>query len=173
MKLYLFLSIVIIACLLAVMPSYAISADLVQGIAKLKGQLADGTTVKAELRTMKVTPKYPYKHAFMWGGDETAVPKTVITAIDVRIGNEKIFVPLSAYSDLGDPRQTSLENMEHGFKLIITGGDAAVSYKRCLYLTRKTFSAERLRMVNFLMRCGRRRFIHLLARMMKDRNPII
>jgi len=126
------------------MPSYAISADLVQGIAKLKGQLTDGTTVKAELRTIKVTPKYPYKHAFMWGGDETAVPKTVITAIDVRIGSEKIFVPLSAYSDLGDPHQTSLENMEHGFKLIITGGDAAVSYKAVLVFDKENIQRRKV-----------------------------
>lgn len=133
-----FLSIVGIVSLLSVMPSYVSSADFIQGIAKLSSQLTDGSSVQVEVRTMKLTPQYPYKNAFMWGGDmrgrdEVLMPKTVITAMDVRINNEKIFLPLSAYSDLGNPYQVSLEKAERGFRLVITGrGGTATSYKAVL-----------------------------------------
>lgn len=91
----LFLSIMCISILLSIALSDANGAEFIRGVAKLSGQLTDGVSVKVEVRTMKLTPQYPFKDAFLWGGDvrgagEVLMPKTAIAAIDVRIGNEKI-----------------------------------------------------------------------------------
>lgn len=118
--------------LLAVTPSYGNCENFSQGVAKLSGVMPGGVRIKSDIQTIKVNSEYPYARAFSWGGDERVAPKTIIKAIDVLIGDEHIGVPLSAYSDLGDPRQALLEVTRHGFKLIIIGGDAAVSYKAVL-----------------------------------------
>jgi hypothetical protein len=127
MKKHSFLSVAIVVGLLAIMSRYSSGEDFVEGIARLSGQLADGTPVKIEVRTMKLNAQFPYKDASMWGSaavDESKVvmPKTAIRAIDVRVGDDKLFVPLSAYCDLGDPSQISFEKAECGFKLILMGG---------------------------------------------------
>src|SRR6185369_545721 len=128
------LSSILAITLLTVLPSYVCSANFVQGVTKLNSHLSDGTPVKVEVQTKNVSSQYPYKNAFMWGGDmqgegKVLMPKTVITTINVQIGKQKNFVPLSAYCDLGDPHQATLEKAEHGFKLIIIGGETASLYK--------------------------------------------
>lgn len=137
MMIRLFLNVIAIMSLL--MTSTSVSgADFSQGIAKLNDNLKDGTPIKIEVRTGELTSQYPYKDALMWGGDmqsetEVIMPKTFITEMDIRIGNKKIIVPLSAYSDLGNPFQILYEKAESGFKLIIEGrGGTGTSYKAVL-----------------------------------------
>lgn len=138
MKRYLFFSTMIVMALSMVVPPFVDGAEFVQGVARLSGQLKNGTTVKIEIRTMKLTPQYPYAHAFVWGGDfesrsEVIMPKNVIAAIDIQIGDEKMIVPLSAYSDLGNPYQASFEKTDRGFRLIIAGrGGTSTPYTAVL-----------------------------------------
>jgi len=123
---------VIILSLIIAFPYHVNSAEFVQDTIELNDHLADAESIKIIVRKITLTRQYPYKNALMWGGDVSVFPKNVIAAIDVRIGNEKIIVPLSAFCDLGDPHHASLEKAERGFKLIVSGGDAAVSYKAAL-----------------------------------------
>lgn len=138
MRVRLFLKIIVVLSFFGLLTTNVIGAEFSQGIAKLSGNLKDGTPVKIEVRKGKLMPQYPYKGAFMWGGDmrsetEVIMPKTFVTAMDVRIGNKKSIVPLSAYSDLGNPYQISYERTESGFKLIIEGrGGTGTSYKAVL-----------------------------------------
>lgn|SRR5574337_19056 len=138
MKIHLFFSSVIIAALSSVTPTFVSGAEFTQGIARVSGQLTNGATVQVEIRTMKLTNQYSYTHAFMWGGDikgprEVIMPKNVIAAMDVQIGKERVLIPLSAYSDLGNPYQVSFEKVDRGFKLIIAGrGGTSTSYKAIL-----------------------------------------
>lgn len=138
MIVHLFLGIIAIISFVSVSSQNAISAEFVNGIVELSDRLTDGTPIKVKVQKMNLSPDYPYKHAFMWGGDmrgegEVLMPKTAISAMDVRIGKEKILVPLSAYSDLGNPYQVSLEKADRRFKLIIAGrGGTATSYKAVL-----------------------------------------
>ncbi len=120
------------------MPSYARCEEFIQGVAKLSNQLADGTSVKIEVRSKKLMPKYPYERAFLWGGDmmgkdKVIMPKTIISMVDIKVGNESVLVPLSAYSDLGNPYQILFEKTKRGFRLIIEGeGGTDTSYKAVL-----------------------------------------
>lgn len=71
----------------------------------------------------------------MWGGDEEnlSLPKKIIHSVTVVKNKQKIFIPLSAYSDLGDPNYIELKPLSgKKFQLIITGSDAAGSYKATL-----------------------------------------
>jgi len=129
MKARLFLAIATTVSLLSAAIPCALGAEFTRDVVALSDRLANGTSVTVKLQKAKLTPQYPYKHASMWGGDLSVMPKTVITSIDVLIGKGKTYVPLSAYSDLGDPGQVLLEKTQRGFKLHITGGDAASSYK--------------------------------------------
>ncbi|MCC7201063.1 MAG: hypothetical protein IT393_00120 [Nitrospirae bacterium] len=147
---HLFFSNVIITTLAIVMPTFVNGAEFIQGVVQLGGQLRDGTAVKIDMRTVKLTPQYPYAHAFMWGGDfesrsEVIMPKNVIAAINIQIGNEKMFVPLSAYSDLGNPYQASFEKTDRGFRLIIAGrGGTSTPYKAVLEFNNENIQRRRI-----------------------------
>lgn len=138
MRIHLFIKILALLGFLSLASTNVSGAEFSQGVAKLGGNLKDGTPVKIEVRKGKLTPQYPYKDAFMWGGDmqsetKVIIPKTFVTAMDIRIGNKKSIVPLSAYSDLGNPYKISYEKTESGFKLIIEGrGGTGTSYKAIL-----------------------------------------
>jgi hypothetical protein len=65
--------------------------------------------------------------------------------LEVKVGGKPIFVPLSAFADLGNPRKVRIESRkEKGrFAVILTGGDAATSYSATLEF-RDNLLSERL-----------------------------
>ena len=128
----LFLSIVATLFLLGCIPQNVSGVDFSKGSVRLTNHLTDGSLVEVVVQKENLGTQYPYRHAFIWGGDESLMPKTVITALRIEIGTNSIVTPLSAYSNLGDPRLVSLEKMQSGFKIIIVGGDAAGSYEAVL-----------------------------------------
>jgi hypothetical protein len=138
------LFLVAIISLFYVIPLPANGAEFIKDVIKLSDSLTDGTPVKIEVRKVKISSRYPYPHAFIWGGDELDMPKTVITALDILSGTEKIYVPLSAYSDLGDPNQVSLERTQKGFQIIIQGGEAASSYKAVLVFNHENIKRRKV-----------------------------
>lgn len=105
-------------------------ASFVDGRATITKHVASGD-LKVTVKTSK-TGGSPFKEGFRWGGEDSVAPATLITSVAVQIGAEKLFVPLSAYSDLGDPRQISLKPNAAGFELTIAGGDAGVAYNAVL-----------------------------------------
>lgn len=116
------------------------SASLVDGVATITKHVA-GDDLKVTVKTSK-TADGLFKEGFRWGGEDAMAPPTLITSIVVRSGTDKLFVPLSAYSDLGDPRRISLKPSANGFELAIAGGDAGVAYNAVLvfedgWLTRR------------------------------------
>jgi hypothetical protein len=124
-------------------------ADFSQGVLKISDNMNEGTPVQIEVNTGDTRSQYPYRDAFMWGGDmrseeEVVLPRNVITSMNIRIGNKKCIVPFSAYSDLGNPRQISFENTSLGFQLIIIGGDAGSSYKAVLVFNREDIERRKV-----------------------------
>ena len=91
----------------------------------------DGVDIKVSVKTRK-TDDSPYKEGFRWGGEGSSAAPTMITLVVVQRGAERLFVPLSAYSDLGDPRKIFLKSRTVGFELDIFGGDAGVAYNATL-----------------------------------------
>ncbi|WP_342133593.1 hypothetical protein [Hydrogenophaga sp. OTU3427] len=62
-----------------------------------------------------------------WGA-ENACPSLNLVAIEVLERDDPIFVPRSAFSDLGSPYFASLHKLRVGFELLLKGGDASTSY---------------------------------------------
>lgn len=71
--------------------------------------------------------------SWRWGA-EGICPKSFVGALEVKLGGMPLFVPLSAFADLGNPRTVSIElHKEKGrFAVVLTGGDAANSYSATL-----------------------------------------
>jgi hypothetical protein len=62
-----------------------------------------------------------------WGA-ENVCPKRTIVNLTVSVAKENLFIPRSAFADLGNPRSILLKTDSKKFVLIIYGGDAATSY---------------------------------------------
>lgn len=63
-----------------------------------------------------------------WGA-ENSCPRLAIMAIEVVDKGASIFVPRSAFADLGLPRSATLRKVSTGFELLVQGGDGATSYE--------------------------------------------
>lgn len=71
--------------------------------------------------------------SWRWGA-ENACPNAVIGSVELRINEELVFVPISAFADLGNPRVVQIDQRKgkDRFAVILVGGDAATSYKATL-----------------------------------------
>lgn len=85
-------------------------------------------SVRVALWLTKIGNTFPYKDALLWGGDVDVLPQQVVSAVEVSDGDQMIFVPLSAYGDLGDVKLASLDPTARGFTLNLHGGATATSY---------------------------------------------
>lgn len=113
------------------------SADIVQakGNTEVSISLPNSVSVKASIVTVELPREYIYSDAFRWGGDNHQPPKFVVKEIKVARNGHEIFIPLSAFSDIGEPRHIKLEAVpksQSNFRLIIRGGDAGGSYSATL-----------------------------------------
>ena len=109
------------------------SGDIfVDNKAELTTTIKEGTSVRVVIQKMAIASGYPITSGFLWGGDDAELPKTLVVSVQVWIDNEKIFVPMSSYSDLGNPRTASLKKIRKGFEIKIGGGDAAGGYSATL-----------------------------------------
>lgn len=79
---------------------------------------------------------YPYLDALLWGGDVHALPQHFVSEIQIQSNNKPIFIPLSAYSDLGDVMSVSFGSSTRGFRVSLHGSDTARSYDATLYFER-------------------------------------
>ncbi|MBI4378660.1 MAG: hypothetical protein HY578_06155 [Nitrospinae bacterium] len=117
---------------------YAETVEFFNGAAQINAKSSDGLPIKIIVRTTKYSPSFPYRKGFGWGADTVpnnpapSYPQSVITSVDLKAGKEDIFVPLSAYGDLANPRTISFEITQKGFRLIVNGGDAGTSYEAVL-----------------------------------------
>ena len=126
-------------------PSFAVNTNFEEGVAKASMVLGVSDLVSVTIETIELPNGYAYSKAYMWGGDETFPPKKIIRAIAVLKNGEPIFIPLSAYADLGNPRKISLKKLpSHGFRLIISGGDAAGSYNATLDFNKNEISRRKV-----------------------------
>ena len=115
----------------------AVGADAVQpvkseGNTSLRLQLATGGEVTVTMTQIKVAGSYPYKDAYMWGGDVGEPPPFALASVQVVSEGETVPLPLSAYADLGDVRFASVDKAAHGFTLSLHGGDAGAAYDATL-----------------------------------------
>jgi len=125
-----FFNILLIFCALVFLssePSQALSTKFTNNVAELNIKNGDGETIKVNVFAQNYSSAFPYKEGFRWGS-ELKKPKTIITSIDVLFESKKLFVPLSAYSDLTNPKRVSIEISKYGFHILIAGGSASTFY---------------------------------------------
>jgi hypothetical protein len=96
-----------------------------------KELLEESARVKVRALLTTVQEPQPCKAAssWRWGAEDTC-PKTFISALEVKAGDKPIFIPISAFADLGNPRTVRIEpcKEKNCFVVTIVGGDAATSY---------------------------------------------
>lgn len=108
-------------------------AQFINGDAQIEGYI-NNELIRIIVSTTKYFSNYPYQTGLLWGViDEDEKPFSVISNIEISIKNRKLFVPLSAYSDLANPYEILLRTDQNSFTLIIDGGDTGTSYFAELY----------------------------------------
>lgn len=85
------------------------------------------------------------KKGYRWGGEDLAPPRTVVYQLSVTESGDDVFVPLSAFADLGNPRTMEVKATRRGFDLAITGGDAATSYRAALTFEQRNLVSRTVR----------------------------
>jgi hypothetical protein len=109
------------------------SAEFVNDSAELNSTMSNGKQINVLAKKVALPIDFPYKKAFMWGGDEIKMPSSVLVEMNLKIEDEKIYIPFSAFSDLGNPKQIFIEINKDEFTIVINGGDASTSYKAILF----------------------------------------
>lgn len=131
--------------------SFSLDADAIGYVTKISINVDTSDAVNVSVMVTETPKEYLHDKASMWGGDEgnLSLPKKIIRSIDIIKNKQKIFIPFSAYADLGDPEHVALESLSaRRFRLIITGSDAGGSYRATLefknneIFSRKVVSGE-------------------------------
>lgn len=100
----------------------------------------DGSRIEVTAKLLKTDAGFPFRAGWLWGSEDTA-PASVISELAVMVDGTHLFVPLSAFVDLGDPRTIKVDRGDQQFTVVIKGGDAAASYTATL-----TFSDSKVLM---------------------------
>ena len=100
-----------------------------EGITELTCKTPNGNTVQIEISQAKLDlSSFLYRDALLWGGDVNELPQTVLISIHITQNRKALFVPLSAYSDLGDVKFASVDPTKKGFTVHVHGGGTATGY---------------------------------------------
>lgn len=100
--------------------------------------------------TLTVIPaaNLPFQSGYRWGGEDIEPPKTLTVKLSVKLDKLEIFIPLSAYSDLGNPSNINIKRSGSVIFVEIIGGDTSASYSAKLefrgrhLIRRKVTSSE-------------------------------
>jgi hypothetical protein len=122
-----------IAALLLSFACVAVSEELPQAGASTLTAVSGEVRVKVFVERVRNSPNCSLAVSWRWGG-EGFCPGTVVGGIDVRVGEGKSFIPMSAFVDLGDPGEVRIGagDAEGRFAIVLHGGEASTSYEATL-----------------------------------------
>jgi hypothetical protein len=131
MKVFLRVFYLIVTVFILANVSYANSSVFRQGIAQVNVYTGDKVLVKANVYSEKYSSQLPFKYQFGWGADYSGEtpPKYIVSFIEIKWGKESVYIPLSAYSDLTEPKNIELQVDHNNIILIILGADAGCAYQ--------------------------------------------
>lgn len=101
------------------------NSKLISGDNEVGAILSNGKEISLQLVIAKPTENAC--EGWRWGA-ENECPRQIIKKLIVFVANEKLFIPRSAFADLGNPERYTVITNSKGFDLYIYGGDAATSY---------------------------------------------
>jgi hypothetical protein len=111
----------------------AADSDFASDTAKANLDLGPSDSISVVVETTEPPSGFAFSKSYEWGGDEATPPRRIISIITVTRNGKNLFIPLSAFADLGSPRGMSLQRLSsRSFRITITGGDAAGSYNAML-----------------------------------------
>lgn len=96
------------------------------GSANVALALKDGRMFSAGVISRKPN-LVAYGSPSLWGAEQGR-PDSVIVKIDARINKKKIHIPFSAFADLANPANISLDLSNNDVILLVNGGDGADAY---------------------------------------------
>jgi hypothetical protein len=105
-----------------------------------------GVPIAVTVTQLKLSESYPYRDALLWGGDVGRLPQSVVSGIQIQKNHESVFIPLSAYSDLGDVKSVSFEAVTRGFRVSLRGGNTAASYDATLFFEGRVLTGREVRL---------------------------
>jgi hypothetical protein len=123
---------IFLGAIFIVPPSKAEAVELNNSVTEVRLQLKNGSEVEIVLKKRALDSSFPYESALMWGGDDDVLPKAVLSMLSVKVAGKVVFIPLSAYADLGAVRDASVGAKRGGFNITILGGDASSAYRAVL-----------------------------------------
>ena len=137
--------LVLLQFLFLVDSARALDANFEKDTATANLMLGPADSVSVSVVTIERPQEFPYSKSYTWGGDDTTSPTRIIKKVIVLRNGQSLFIPLSAYADLGSPRRISLLKLSsHGFRLVVSGGDAAGSYDAILDFKKNEISRRRV-----------------------------
>lgn len=89
---------------------------------------SDGQAVTAVVTAMRYSDQIPYRELGVWWGTDMNQPQFIVSSLAVLRDGKPLFVGLSAYCDLAEPREVHIRVNNAGFDVVIDGSDAAGSY---------------------------------------------
>lgn len=125
---------------LASISSYADEA-LRPGVSELRSGQRSGKPII--VRVNVASPSLERCAGWRWGA-EAECPRLAVIELEVRVGADNIFVPRSAFADLGSPNRISLMTRKSGFDIVVHGGDAANSYVARLRFSKLEIKSRRV-----------------------------
>ena len=107
---------------------------------------ASGHLIVVTVTESKLDSSYLYHNAILWGGDVGVLPQSVVSELRIRMDQKLIFVPLSAFGDLGDVMSVSFSSIARGFRVSFHGGNTAASYDATLLFERGVLLRREVRL---------------------------
>ena len=117
-----------LVCVYALYGNAQERVEIKEGRASVVKKDRNGRAVSATVRATAPQGAFPFTAGYRWGA-ETRQPQTIVAAVELNVGHNKVFVPLSAYADLANPVSVHLDTEKRPYRLSIEGGDASVAYE--------------------------------------------
>ena len=85
----------------------------------------------------------------MWGGEEWSPVARHIGELKIAWADSAVWVPLSAYADLGDPRSVEFVKASKGISFVVRGGDTSTYYAARFFVERGVLKRRRVSLAEF------------------------
>lgn len=121
--------------------SYAADGRLPDGPHETKGLGFGRSEVLVRAEVGRVTDSRCA--GWRWGA-ENECPHSVLVGLAVSVGLDQIFVPRSAFADLGSPTRIDVKPGPSSFDVIVVGGDAATAYTATLKFSRTELKRRKI-----------------------------
>ena len=113
---------------------------------ELRASASDWQTV---IGVMSGDTECATKKSWRWGS-EGKCPLSYVGYMEVSRGEVSVFVPMSAFSDLGTPRSVSIRKRGRASaEIVVNGGDAALSYQATFVIRAERLVERRVRSGEF------------------------